>query len=80
MRESDHADAAPLHTRALDVHEVRVWRLHKSLELVLLLLEFGRGVEEIDGESLGTSRGPAISYGAGTRVGCNAPFCPEGFY
>ena len=41
-----------IRTRALDVHEIRVWRLHKSLELVLLLLELGRGVEEIDGESL----------------------------
>lgn len=43
--------------RALDVHEIRVWRLHKSLELVLLLLELGRGVEEIDGESHFVLRG-----------------------
>lgn len=39
-------------TRALNVHEVRVGGLHKTLELVLLSLVFGGGVEEIDGESL----------------------------
>ena len=40
-------------TRALDVHEVGVGRLHEALELVLLLLELSGGVEEVDGESLG---------------------------
>ena len=39
-------------TWALDVHEVRVWRLHKSLELVPLLFGFLGGVKEIDGERL----------------------------
>ena len=52
MRESDHADAAPLHTRALDVHEVGVGGLHKTLELVAALLVLSRRVEEVDGESL----------------------------
>lgn len=42
-------------TRALDVHEVGVGRLHEALELVLPLLELRRGVEEIDGESLRAS-------------------------
>lgn len=41
-----------LHTRALDIHEVRVWRLHDTLELVSAGLSSGAGVEEIDGESL----------------------------
>lgn len=35
-------------TWALDIHEVRVWRLHQSLLLVLLGLLLGVGVEEID--------------------------------
>jgi hypothetical protein len=48
-----HRWATNGHTRALDVHKVRVGRLHKSLELVLLLLVFGRGVKEINCESLG---------------------------
>lgn len=39
-------------TWALDVHEVGVGALHKALELVLLFLVLGRGVEEVDGESL----------------------------
>jgi hypothetical protein len=39
-------------TWALDVHEVRVWRLHKSLELVPLLFGFLGRVEEIDSERL----------------------------
>ena len=39
-------------TRALDIHEVGVWRLHQALELVLLFLVFERWVEEVDGESL----------------------------
>lgn len=37
-------------TGAFDIHEVRVWRLHKSLEFVLPLLGLSRGVKEIDGE------------------------------
>lgn len=41
-------------TWAFDVHEVRVWRLHKSLELVPLFFGFLGGVEEIDGERLYT--------------------------
>ena len=52
MRESDHADAAPLRTRALDVHEVGVGGLHKTLELVTALLVLSGGVEEVDGERL----------------------------
>jgi len=43
------------HTWAFDVHEVRVWRLHKSLELVPLLFGFLGGVEKIDGERLSTT-------------------------
>ena len=39
-------------TRALDIHEVRVRRLYKSLELVLFLLGLDGGVEEINGERL----------------------------
>jgi len=35
---------------ALDIHEVRIWRLHKSLELVPLLFGFLGGIEKIDGE------------------------------
>jgi len=35
---------------ALDIHEVRVWRLHETLQLVPALLGGGRGVEEIDGK------------------------------
>jgi hypothetical protein len=37
-------------TRALDIHEVRVGRLHKSLKLVGALLVFNRGVKKIDGQ------------------------------
>uniref|UniRef100_A0A1J3K003 Uncharacterized protein n=1 Tax=Noccaea caerulescens TaxID=107243 RepID=A0A1J3K003_NOCCA len=33
---------------ALDVHEEGVGRLHKTLELVLRLLELSRRIEEID--------------------------------
>lgn len=33
-----------------DVHEVRVGGLYETLQLVLLRLGLGRGVEEIDGE------------------------------
>jgi len=40
------------HTWAFDVHKVRVWRLHKSLELVPLFFGFLGGVEKIDGERL----------------------------
>lgn len=36
---------------ALDIHEVRVRRLHQALELVLPLLMLKGGVEEIDGKS-----------------------------
>ena len=39
-------------TRALDIHEIRVGRLYKSLELVLPLLVLMRGVKEINCESL----------------------------
>jgi hypothetical protein len=39
-------------TWAFDVHEVRVGRLYETLQLVLLQLGLGRGVEEIDGERL----------------------------
>ena len=41
-------------TWTLDVHEVRVWRLHKSLELVTFFFGFLGGVEKIDGERLVT--------------------------
>lgn len=43
-------------TRALHIHEIRVRRLHKSLELVSPGLCSGTGVEKIDGESLVKSR------------------------
>jgi len=36
--------------RALDVHKVRVGRLHQSLKLVRALFLFNRRVEEIDGQ------------------------------
>ena len=39
-------------TRAFNVHEVGVGRLHKTLELVLLGFVLVGGVEEIDSESL----------------------------
>jgi hypothetical protein len=39
-------------TRALHVHEVRVGRLHKALELVRALLGLRERVEEVDGERL----------------------------
>ena len=39
-------------TWAFDVHEVRVGRLYETLQLVLLRLRLGRGVEEINGERL----------------------------
>ena len=41
-----------IRTWALDVHEVRVWRLYQTLELVAAGLSGSRGVEEVDGESL----------------------------
>ena len=40
------------HAWALDVHEVRVWRLHEPLELVPLLFGFLGGVKKIDSERL----------------------------
>ena len=40
------------HTWTFHVHEVGVWRLHESLELVPLLFGFWGGVEKIDGERL----------------------------
>lgn len=39
-------------TWAFDVHEVRIGGLYETLQLVLLRLSLGRGVEEIDGERL----------------------------
>jgi hypothetical protein len=39
-------------TWAFDVHEVRVGGLYETLQLVLLRLGLGRGVEEIDSERL----------------------------
>jgi len=39
-------------TWAFDVHEVRVGGLYETLQLVLLRLSLGGGVEEIDGERL----------------------------
>jgi hypothetical protein len=39
-------------TWAFDIHEVRVGRLHETLQLMPLGLGLGRGVEEIDGERL----------------------------
>ena len=45
-------DGKTRRTWTFDVHEVRVWRLHKSLELVPLLFRFLGGVEKIDGERL----------------------------
>ena len=37
-------------TRTLDIHEVGVRRLHKSLELVRALLVFNGRVKKIDGQ------------------------------
>jgi len=37
--------------RALDIHEIRVGRLHEPFEFVLSLLILWRRVEEVDGES-----------------------------
>ena len=37
-------------SRALDVHEVRVWVLDQALQLVLALLNFGLGVQKVAGE------------------------------
>ncbi|KAI3477263.1 hypothetical protein L1887_61080 [Cichorium endivia] len=45
---------------ALDVHEERVGVLHKSLELVAASLLLGRGVEEVNGESLSEMRAIAM--------------------
>jgi hypothetical protein len=42
-----------LRTRAFNIHEVGVGGLYKALKLVLTLFKLGRGVEEVDGESLG---------------------------
>ena len=42
----------PQHTWAFYVHKVRVGGLYESLQLVLLGLGFGGGVEKIDGERL----------------------------
>lgn len=53
VKEGSHGQSTRLlRTRALDIHEVRVWRLHDTLELVSAGLSSGAGVEEIDGESL----------------------------
>ena len=41
-----------IRTRALHVHEVGIWRLYESLELVSPALRSGAGVKKIDGESL----------------------------
>ena len=38
------------HTRALDVHKVRVGALYKPLELVGALLTGFEGVQEVDGD------------------------------
>ena len=45
-------------TRALDIHEVGVWRLYQTLELVAAGFSSGSGVEEVDGESLRVSGPP----------------------
>jgi len=37
-------------TWTFDVHEVGVWRLHKTLELVPSVFGFLGGVKKIDGE------------------------------
>jgi hypothetical protein len=37
-------------TRALDIHEIRVGRLHQAFQLVLSLLRLDGRVEEVDGE------------------------------
>ena len=49
---ADSKDDKTGRTWAFDVHEIRVRRLHKSLELVPLLFGFLGGVKEIDGERL----------------------------
>ena len=48
-------------TLALDIHEEGVRRLHKTLELVLALLQGSRRVEQIDvlGEHLEKKRKPS---------------------
>lgn len=47
-----------VHTWALHVHEVRVRRLHQTLELMPASLSSGAGVEEVDGESLLSDKMP----------------------
>ena len=47
-------------TWALDIHEVRIWRLHKPLELVPLFFGFLGGVEKIDGERLSLDHWHAV--------------------
>ena len=37
-------------SRALDVHEVGVWRLYETLELMASGLGGGRGVQKVDGK------------------------------
>ena len=39
-------------TRALDIHEVGVWRLYEALKLVLFLFGLDGRVEKVDSESL----------------------------
>ena len=41
-----------IRTWAIDIHEVRVWGLNETLELVLLCFVLVGGMEKIDGESL----------------------------
>jgi hypothetical protein len=50
------------HTRALDIHEERVGRLHEALELVLLLLMGSGRVQQINGESLDPQDQPYVRH------------------
>ena len=50
IRRNPHYKVSMQLTRTLNVHEVRVGRLHKSLELVRALLVFNRGVKKINSQ------------------------------
>lgn len=54
--QSTRAGDAARRTGTLDIHEVRVGRLHQPLELVGLFGGGGRGVEEVNGERLQRER------------------------
>ena len=56
-------------TRALDIHEIRVGGLHKTLELVAALLVLGGRVKEVDSKRLGKK---AMKSAPKTPTSCKA--------